>query len=93
MIWMYRVNKTSWQGAVDCLNQGTVEEHIVDIQLMNRPVLVKSQAKDGADGGRLHNRVESLVEIDARAPSKSAKDQTRFVALKGTIGVKLVFEY
>ena len=85
MIWMCRVKKTSWLSAVDSLSQGTMEERIVDIQLMNRPVLVKSQAEDSADGGRLHNGTESLVEVDARALSESAKDPTRFVALKRTI--------
>jgi hypothetical protein len=93
VIWMLKVNKTSWLGAIDCLSQDTMEERIVDIQLMNRPVLMKCQAEDGADGGGLHNGTKSLVEIDARALSKSTKDPTRFVALKGTIRVKLVFEY
>lgn len=93
MIWVFKVKKTSWLGAVDSLSQGTMEERIVDIQLMNRPVLVKSQAEDGANGGRLHNRTESFVEVDARSLSEPAKDPTRFVALKGTIRVKLVFEY
>ena len=92
MIWMCRVKKTSWLSAVDSLSQGTMEERIVDIQLMNRPVLVKSQAEDGANGGRLHIRTESFVEVDARSLSEPAKDPTRFVALEGSVGVELVFE-
>jgi hypothetical protein len=31
MIWVSRINETSWLGAVDSLSQGTMEKSIIDI--------------------------------------------------------------
>jgi hypothetical protein len=42
---------------------------------MDRPVQLKSQAEDGADGGGFHNRTESFAEVDARSLSEPAKAQ------------------
>jgi len=73
---MCRVKKTSWLSAVDSLSQGTMEERIVDIQLMNRPVLVKSQAdlvalaaltQAGIAAKRLQEFRDGLIDLVIKA--------------------------
>jgi hypothetical protein len=60
--------------------------------LLNWPVARDSSSKHHANGGRFHNRAESLVVVDPRALSETPEDPAGFVAIKRPIGTKLVRE-
>jgi hypothetical protein len=44
------------------------------------------------DGGRLDNRVESLIVLDVGALGEAVKDPPSLVPFQGAIGVELVLE-
>jgi hypothetical protein len=69
-----------------------VEEGVLHIKLLNWPVAGDSSSKHRADGGRFHNRAESLVVVDPMALSETLEDLAGFVAIKRPISMKLVRE-
>jgi hypothetical protein len=86
------IGETHGLAAVDSLSEGVMEEGILHIELLNRLVMGDSNGEHRAQGGRLHNRVESLIVVDSRALSETPKDPASLVAIKGPIGVELVHE-
>jgi hypothetical protein len=78
--------------AENSLAEGVGEEDILHIKVLNWPVVGDSSSKIRADGGRFHNRAESLIIVDPRAPSETPEDPTGFVAIKRPIGMKLAPE-
>jgi hypothetical protein len=69
-----------------------MREHILDIQLMNRPLTRKTQTEHSADGGKLNDRAESLGKVNLRALSESSEDPTSLIAVKGAIWIEFVLE-
>ena len=69
-----------------------MEESILHVELMDRPVPRVCQGEDSANGGWFDDRDEGLVVINTEALCKSAKDPTSLVSFQGTISMKLVFE-
>lgn len=69
-----------------------MKEHVLDIQLMNRPLTRKTQTEHDIDGGRLHDRAESLIKVNPRALSESLEDPTSLIAIKGAIRIEFVLE-
>jgi hypothetical protein len=69
-----------------------MEEGILHIELLNRPVMGDSSGEHRAHGGRFHNRAESLVVVDSGALSETLKDPTSLAAIEGPISAKLVRE-
>jgi len=67
-----------------------MEECILDVKLMDRPVVGESQTENSADSGWLHNRTERLIKIHTRTLSKSTENPSSFIAVKSTIRVELV---
>jgi hypothetical protein len=57
---MSGILETRWLSTIDCLGQGAMEESILHVQLVYRPLLGEGQRKDSANCGRLHNRTECL---------------------------------
>jgi hypothetical protein len=74
------------------LAEGVVEEGVLHIKLLNWRVTGDSSSKHRADGGRFHNRAESLVVVDPRTLSETPEDPAGFVAIKRPIDTKLVHE-
>jgi hypothetical protein len=74
------------------LTEGAMEEGVLHIKLLNWPVMGDSSSKHREDGGRFHNRAESLIVVDPRALSETPEDPTDFVAIKRPIDMKLVRE-
>jgi hypothetical protein len=72
--------------------ESDVEEGILYIELLNGPVTEDSSGEHRANGGRFHNRVESLIVVDSRALSKTPKDPVSLVAIKGPVSAELVRE-
>ena len=58
------VNKTRWLHAVHYLGHSAMQEHILDVELMNGPRAGESQTKYHTIGGRLHNWTQSLVVVN-----------------------------
>jgi hypothetical protein len=51
-----------------------VEEGILHVELLNGSVTGDNSAEHRANGGRFHNRAESLVVVDFRALSETPND-------------------
>jgi hypothetical protein len=75
---------------VDGLGEGTVQEGVLDVELVNWPGASKGQREHRAAGGRLHNRAEGLIVVDSGALSEAPKNPASLVPLQGTIGPPLV---
>jgi hypothetical protein len=71
--------------AVDSLRQSVVEEGILDIELMNRPVSGGSEGENGPNGGELDDGAKGLVVVDSGALGEAPKDPTGLVAVEGAI--------
>lgn len=69
-----------------------MKKNILDVELMNRPVVGERQAEDCADGGWFDNWTESLIIVHTRPLSESAKDPTSLISLQRTIEIQLMFE-
>jgi hypothetical protein len=69
-----------------------MEEGILHIELLNRPVMGDSSGEHRAHGGRFHKWVESLIVVNSGALSENPKGPTSLVAIKGPVSTKLVRE-
>jgi hypothetical protein len=59
-----------------------MEEGVLDIELVNRPVPEVSQSKDSTNGDRLDDGTECLVVINSGALCEAAKNPPRFISVK-----------
>ena len=75
---------------VDGLHERAVEEGVVDVKLMNRPLVGECNGVDGAHGGQFHDRTERLLKINTGSLREAAEDPTRLVSIQGAIGLQLV---
>jgi hypothetical protein len=62
-----------------------VEEGILYIELAYGPILGHNNAKDGADHGRLDNRAEGLVVVNAGLLGEAADDPACLVSGEGAV--------
>jgi hypothetical protein len=67
-----------------------VEEGILDIELMNHPVLVEGEGENGPNGGELDDGAKGLIVVNSGALDEAPKDPTGLVAVEGAIRVQLV---
>jgi hypothetical protein len=86
------IGETRGLAAVDSLSEGAMEEGILHIELLNRPVMEDSSGEHRAHGGRFLNWAESLVVVDSGALSETLKDPASLVAIEGPISTELVCE-
>jgi hypothetical protein len=86
------IGETRGLAAVDRLSEGAMEESILHIELLNRPVMGDSSGKYHAHDGRFHNRAKSLVIVDSGALSETPNDPASHVAIEGPMSVELVRE-
>jgi hypothetical protein len=86
------IGKTRGPTAVDSLSEGVMEEGILHIELLNRPVMGDGSGEHRAHGGRFHNRAETLVVVDSGALSGTPKDPASLVAIEGPVSAELVCE-
>jgi hypothetical protein len=84
--------RTLWADCKNSLAKGVVEKDILHIELLNWPVTRDNNSKHHANGGRFHNRVESLVVVNPGALSETPEDPASLVAIKGPVGTKVVCE-
>ena len=60
-----------------------MEEGILDIELMDRPV--PREGEDDANGGELDDRAEGLVVVHSGTLGESPKDPMGLVAVEGAV--------
>jgi hypothetical protein len=86
------IGETRVLAAVDSFSEGAMEEGILHIKMLNRPVMGDNSGEHRAHGSRFHNRAESLIIVDSGALSETLKDPASLVAIEGPLSVKLVCE-
>jgi hypothetical protein len=64
-----------------CLRQSAIEEGILDIEQMDRPV----PREDGSNGGELDNVAEGLIVVHSCTLGEASKDPTGLIAVKGAV--------
>ena len=62
-----------------------MEEGILDIELMDRPVPREGEGEDGANGGELDDGAEGLVVVHSRVLGEALKDPIVLLAVEGAI--------
>jgi hypothetical protein len=86
------IGETRGLAEVDSLSEGAMEEGILHIELLNRPVMGDTSGEHRAHGGRFHNRAESLVVVNSVTLSETPKDPASLVAIEGPVSAELVRE-
>jgi hypothetical protein len=86
------IGETCGLAAVDSLSEGVMEESILHIELLNRPVMGDSSDEHRVHGSWFHNRAKSLIVVDSGALSETPKDPASLVAIKGSVSAELVRE-
>jgi hypothetical protein len=86
------IDETRGLVAVDSLSEDAIEEGILHIELLNRPIMGDRSGEHHAHGGQFHNRAESLIVVNSWALSKTPKDPASLVAIEGPTSAKLVHE-
>jgi hypothetical protein len=76
--------------AVDSLRQSAVEEHILDVELMDRPIPREGEGEDGANSGEPDDGTKGLVVVLSGALGEAPEDPTGLVAVEGAVRSKLV---
>jgi hypothetical protein len=62
-----------------------VEEGILDVELMDRPVPGEGEGEDDANGGELDDGAEGLVVVHSGALGEALKDPTGLIAVEGAV--------
>jgi hypothetical protein len=86
------IGETCGLAVVDSLSEGVIEEDILHIELLNRPVMGDSSGEHRAHGDRFHNRAETLIVVDSGTLSETLKDLASLVAIEGLVRAELVRE-
>jgi hypothetical protein len=86
------VDEACGLAAEDCLGVSAVEEDIFHVELLNGSVTGDSSGEHRVNSGRFYNRAEGLIVVDSGALSKTPKDPTGLVAIKGPVSTKLIRE-
>jgi hypothetical protein len=69
-----------------------MHEHVLHIELMDRPGMGDDWQKHHVDGGRLDHWAEGLIVVDTGPLGEVVKDLMSLVPLQGAIRVELMFE-
>jgi hypothetical protein len=67
-----------------------MQESILDIQLMNKPLPSDSKTENGADSSWLDNQTEGLIKIDPGSLSKTSEDPACLVLVQAAVRLELV---
>jgi hypothetical protein len=67
-----------------------MEEGILDIELMDRPVAGEAEGEDDANSGELDDGAEGLVVVHSGALGEAPKDPTGLVVVEGAVRGQLV---
>ena len=92
MVWSGSIFEPSRLMAIDSLGKITVQERILDIELVNRPLTGRCKVKYCTYGCWFHHRRESLMEIYSRSLREPSDNPSGFAPLERSVGVELVLE-
>jgi hypothetical protein len=67
-----------------------VEEGILDVELMDRPISGEGKGENSSNGGELDDGAEGLVVVHSGALGEAPEDPTGLVAVEGAIRGQLV---
>jgi hypothetical protein len=84
------VDEAGGLAAVDILHRSVVEEGILDIELMDRPVPGEGEGENGSNGGKLDDGAEDLIVVHSGALGEAPKDPTGLIAVEGAVRGQLV---
>jgi hypothetical protein len=84
------VDEVGGLAAVDSLHQSAMEEGVLDVELVDRPVPREGEGEDDTDGGELDDGVEGLIIVHFGALGEAPKDLAGLVAVEGAIRSQLV---
>jgi hypothetical protein len=76
--------------AVDSHRQSAMEEGILDVELMDRPVPGEGEGEDDTDGGEVDDKAEGLIIVHSGALGEASKDLAGLVAVEGAVRSQLV---
>jgi hypothetical protein len=62
-----------------------MEEGILDIELMDRPILGKGEEEDGSNDGELNDGAEGLGVLHFRALAEAPRDPTGLIVVEGVV--------
>ena len=86
------VEEAGWLLAEDRLGEVAVQEGVLDVQLVDRPVGGDGEGEHDTDGGRLDDGRERLAKVDAGLLREAAKNPTCLVPCQRSIRVQFVSE-
>jgi hypothetical protein len=92
MIRTIRIRKPRWLSHIYLLLQQAMKKGILHIKLPKRPTASDRKREKKPDGGRLDHWTEGVFIVKAIALSKTASNETRFIALNSPIRVLLHLE-
>jgi hypothetical protein len=67
-----------------------VEEGILDVELMDRPIPGEGEGEDGLNGGELDDEAEGFIVVHTGALGEASKDPTDLVVVEGAVRGQLV---
>ena len=85
MIRMISVREALWLSHEHILDNGALEEGIVDIELTEAPPVTSGERKDQTNSGWFHYRTEGVMIVNARSLMKPLGNQLCFVPVHITI--------
>ncbi|GMP86718.1 hypothetical protein CsSME_00039393 [Camellia sinensis var. sinensis] len=85
------VEKAKGRTHVDLLSEMTVKKSILNVHLIEKPMLSSSNKNQGTDNSHLGNRGKCLLIINTVLLRETLGNQTSFVALERTIRMSLDF--
>jgi hypothetical protein len=87
-----RVDEAGWLATVHAFSELAVQEHVLHIELVRRPVTRCHEMQDSANGRRLNDERERLVEVDASTLSVPPNNPPCLAPFKGAIRIQFVLE-
>lgn len=76
--------------AVDSLRETTVEEGVVDVELVHGPVARNSKREHSPNCSQFDNRTKSLAVVDTGLLGEPANNPTRLVTVEGAAGLEFL---
>lgn len=92
VIQLGRVNEADRLLAINCLVDNVMKEDILNIQLMNMPLMRSGKANNSTNCGKFYHRTESLIKVHPELLRKAMNNLAGLVAIKCAIEAKFMAE-
>ena len=64
-----------------------IQKGIIDIKLVNSPLVIECNAKHSTNDDGIYHMIESLVKINAPLLVKAFSNKTSFIPCNGVVGI------